>query len=86
VYRNQEIILEEVRELEGVKGMPYTTSFERIGMRKMVLEALDERFGEVPDEVSNAVVQIDDSDKLKSLHRQAIRCASLEDFKKALPA
>ena len=68
--------------------MPYITSVERIGIKKgfseMVLEALDERFGEVPDVVSNAIDQIDDRDKLKSLLRQAIRCSSLEEFKKSL--
>ena len=76
--------------------MPYITSVERIGMQKgiekglleegreMVLEALDERFGEVPDDVSNAVTKIEDRDRLKSLHRYAIRCESLDEFKKQL--
>jgi len=92
----EEIILEEIKEIEGVKRMPYITSVERIGMkqglqqglledgREMVLEALDERFGEVQSEVANAVNQIENRDTLKSLLRSAIRCASLEDFKKAL--
>ena len=52
--------------------MPYITSVERIGMRKglleegreMVLEALDEWFGEVPSFISNAVNQIEDRDML----------------------
>lgn len=76
--------------------MPYITSVERIGMRKglqqglleegreMVLEALDERFGEVPDDVSNAVTKIEDRGRLKSLHRYAIRCESLSEFKQEL--
>jgi len=52
--------------------------------REMVLEALDERFGQVPDDVSNAVAKIEDRDKLKILHRQAIRCASMDEFRKSL--
>jgi hypothetical protein len=97
----EDLIWEEVKELEEVKGMPYITSVERIGMRKgmekglqqglledgreMILEALDERFGEeVPSFISNAVNQIENRDTLKFLHRYAIRCASLEEFKQAL--
>ena len=90
--QEDKIVSEEVKELEEVKKMPYITSFERIGMekglledgREMVLEALDERFGEVSGEISNAVDKIEDRDTLKSLHRYAIRCASLEEFKKSL--
>ena len=52
--------------------------------REMVLEALDERFGKVPNDVSNAVTNIEDRDKLKSLLRQAIRCVSMEEFRKSL--
>jgi len=75
---------EKAEELEEVKKMPYITSVERIGMEKglqqglqqgfgeMILEALDERFGEVPSEISNAVTKIEDRDTLKSLHRYAI--------------
>ena len=72
--------------------MPYITSVERIGMerglledgREMVLEALDERFGEVPSFIYTAVNQIEERDTLKFLHRRAIRCASLEEFKQTL--
>ena len=93
----EKIIWEEIKELEEVKGMPYITSVERIGMerglqqglledgREMILEALDERFGEeVPSFISNAVNQIENRDTLKSLLRYAIRCVSLEEFKQAL--
>ena len=87
---------EKIEEIEEVKRMPYITSVERFGMEKgvekgvqqgfmeMILEALDERFGEVPGEIPNAVNQIEGKDTLKSLLRQAIRCASLEEFKQTL--
>ena len=88
----EDIVWEEVTKLEEVKGMPYVTSGERIGMRKgflvegreMVLEALDERFGEVSFDISNAVNQIKDRDTLRALLRRAIRSVSLEEFKQAL--
>jgi len=96
----EKIVWEEIKELEEVTGMPYITSVERIGMergieeglqrglledgREMVLEALDERFSEVPSFISNTVNQIEDRDMLKFLHRHAIRCVSLEEFKQVL--
>ncbi|MDI6793292.1 MAG: cytosolic protein [bacterium] len=92
----EELIGEEIKELEEVKKMPYVTSFERIGIKKglqqglleegreMILEALNERFREVPSFVSMAVNQIENRDILKLIHRRAIRCASLEEFKQAL--
>ena len=88
----ERIVWEEIKELEEVKGMPYITSVERIGIekglledsREMVLEALDERFDEASDDISNAVNQIEDRDRLKFLLRYAIRCASLEEFKQKL--
>ncbi len=94
------IVWEEIKELEEVKGMPYITSAERIGMEKglqqglqqgsleegkvMIFEALDERFGEVPSFISNAVNQIENRDTLRYLLRHAIRCASLDGFKRTL--
>ena len=76
--------------------MPYVTSAERIGMRKglqqgfliegreMILGALNERFGEVSFDISNAVNKIEDRDTLRALLRYAIRTMSLEEFKQAL--
>ena len=92
----ESLIWEEIKELEEVKGMPYVTSVERIGMKKgmgigmlaegreMIMEALDERFGDVPFFVSEAVNRIEDRDVLKSLLRRTIRCVSLEEFEQAL--
>ena len=72
--------------------MPYITSVERIGMQKgmqkglqqMVLDALDERFGELPEIVSNAIHQIRDQEQLRLLLRQAIRSESLAEFQASL--
>ena len=100
----ENILWEEIKEIEEVKGMPYITSVERIGRekglqegiqqgiqqglledsREMVLEALSERFGEVPREIFDAIHKIEDREMLKSLLRQVIRCSSLEEFKGAV--
>ena len=87
---------DEIQTLEEVNKMPYVTSVERIGMEKglqqgaqlegqqMILDALDERFGELPDTVSSAIHQIQDLAQLRLLHRQAIRSASLAEFQRSL--
>ena len=76
--------------------MEYITTAEKIGMRKgiqqgmlegareMVLEALQERFGHVPEDVERKVRGIDDRGILKRLHRHAIRCGSLDEFREKL--
>jgi len=79
---------EEVKTLQEENKMPYITSVERIGRRieaqEMVLEALDERFGQVPTPISDTIGQIRDQHRLRALHRQAIRSVSLEEFQQAL--
>lgn len=87
----EQLIYEEFHR-EEVKGMPYITSWERIAMRKgmlenareMVLEVLEEQFGEVPEDVRKAVVAIENKDELKTLCRQAVRVSSLGEFQLAL--
>ena len=76
--------------------MPYITSVERIGMRKGreeglqqglqsgVLAVLEGQFGIVPVAISDDIGQIQDPDQLRTLLRQAIRSASLEEFQQAL--
>ena len=72
--------------------MPYITSIERIGMERglqqglhqMIIEALDERFGEVPAPISDAIHQIGDRDRLRFLMRRVIRSASLDEFQHGL--
>jgi hypothetical protein len=79
---------EQIITYQEEKKMPYVTSFERIVRRmeaqEMVLEVLDERYGQIPTSISDAINQIRDQDLLRNLHRQAIRSASLEDFQQLL--
>ena len=50
--------------------------------REMVLEALEERFGVVPDDVKDVVRGQKDRDVLRKWHRLAIRAGSLEEFRR----
>ena len=80
---------EEIFKEEEVRDMPYITTAERIGMRKgileeareMVLEALEERFGVVPEDLEEVVRGQKDRDELRRWLRLAIRAGSLEEFR-----
>ncbi len=86
----------ELANTEEEKQMSYITSFERYGMRKgmekgvqegrltnareAVIDALEIRFGDVPDDIRNAVESITDLKACKKLHHDAIRADSIEVF------
>jgi len=85
---------EEIFKEEEVRDMPYITTAERIGMRKglqqgmleeardLVLEALEERFGDVPGDLEEVVRGQKDRDELRRWLRLAIRAGSLEEFRR----
>ncbi|RMG66197.1 MAG: hypothetical protein D6722_15345 [Bacteroidetes bacterium] len=52
--------------------------------REMVLEALAERFGVIPDDLEKRILAMDSRRQLKELLRQALRVQSLEDFQEIL--
>ena len=54
------------------------------GCQLLILETLDERFGDIPPSISDEIRQIDDQSRLRTLQRQAIRSASIEDFRQQL--
>ncbi len=78
--------------------MPYVTSIERFAqargeslgrtteVRENVLEVLEVRFEAVPETIVEVVNQIEDTALLKSLLRQAITIATLEEFQTLLPS
>ena len=82
----------DIKTLEGGNKMPYITSVERIGMeqglqqglQQMVVESLNNRFGDISTLISDAIHQIGDQDRLRELHRWAIRSALLEEFQQVL--
>ena len=54
------------------------------GLQQMVIDALEVRFEEIPSLISESIHQTKDPDRLKALHRQAIRSRSLEEFQQGL--
>lgn len=52
--------------------------------RQSVLEALDLRFGTIPEGLRDSIEAVADSEKLRVLHRAAIVSDSLETFTASL--
>jgi hypothetical protein len=83
---------QEIARFEEEQQMPYVTSVERLARqegqqetsRENTIEALQLRFGEVPEDFLQAIARIDDLSRLKILHRQAIVSNSLEEFRQYL--
>jgi hypothetical protein len=81
---------------EEEQKMTYISSIERIAIeeglqqgtvqkaQEFILEVLTVRFGEVPQELSEAVNNLTDATILKTLHRQAIIIESLSKFEQVL--
>jgi hypothetical protein len=55
-----------------------------LGLQDGVLFALELRFGNVPEGLAEAVRQVREEEKLRDLHRAAIREGSLEAFAQSL--
>ncbi|MEQ9104984.1 MAG: hypothetical protein RIE53_09810 [Rhodothermales bacterium] len=82
----------EIAESLEVDHMPYITSWERMGIQRgreegqlimaksSVVDALETRFGDVPDTVRARIEQLDDVATCKSLLTKAIRANSLAEF------
>jgi len=49
-----------------------------------VIEVLEIRFGELPEGLKTAISEVQDINRLKHLHREAIRCADVEGFTRVL--
>ena len=72
--------------------MAYITNFERLAMekgmlqdaRELVIDALEEKFGEMPEGVPGRLQEIQSREVLRGLLRQAIRASNLKEFKKSL--
>jgi len=87
---------EELIELEKETDMPYITSFERKGLEQglekgrlegrlfALLDALDARFGEVPEALKKELENISDQQRLRELHRLAVTVKTLGEFQEDL--
>jgi len=82
----------ELSQYEEEQKMPYITSIERSGIEKgtlktakeSVIEVLETRFNEIPDSMANTLNNINDINRLKQLHKQAILIESLASFESLL--
>jgi hypothetical protein len=78
----------ELSHYEEEQKMPYVTSIERSGMekatRESVIEVLETRFENVPENLTNALNQINDIQQLKQLLKRAILIDSLANFENLL--
>jgi len=54
------------------------------GRQEDVIEVLEIRFGELPEGLKTAISEVQDINRLKHLHREAIRCADVEGFTRVL--
>jgi hypothetical protein len=66
-----------------VEEVAYITNFERLAMlrdaRELIIDALEEKFGEMPEGVSGRLQEIQSTEVLRGLLRQAIRASNLKE-------
>ncbi|MGI0488874.1 hypothetical protein ACN4EK_25970 [Pantanalinema rosaneae CENA516] len=82
----------ELKQYQEERQMPYITSVERLAreeeaiitLQEVILDTLALRFTTVPTALVESLNQVDDVNFLKSLHRQSVTAASLEQFHQAL--
>ncbi len=85
-------VQQEIYRIEEDKKMEYIASFERFarqeGMlttaREMLLEAIEARFQVIPEDLGATIKKIDARKTLKSLHREAITCQSIDALREAM--
>jgi len=74
----------ELAQFEAEVKMEYVTSVERLarqeGIREMLLDVLETRFGIIPEGILTQIEKIEDTDMLKTLHRQAVTAESLTEI------
>ncbi len=84
--------LEDIRRFEEKTNMQYVTSIERLAReegitekgREDVIDVLQIRFGELPNELVDKVNQIEDLTQLKMLLNRAVTANSLSEFQQAI--
>jgi hypothetical protein len=82
----------ELAQFEAEVKMEYVTSIERLameegrqeGVREMLLDLLQVRFGDLTSDLIEKVEQIEEIDRLKALHREALAVGSLSAFEQLL--
>jgi hypothetical protein len=93
---------EQLEIYEKEKSMPYVTSIERLGReegraegrqegraeaaRELLRETLEIRFGEISTPIQEKVSAEQSLDRLKTWHRLALTCPSLDTFQSGMAA
>jgi hypothetical protein len=83
---------DELSAFEEERQMPYVTSVERRATlqatlktrQDSIIDALEVRFGSLPEAVVNQVIQLNDVDQLQALFKQAILVDSIDAFQQLL--
>jgi hypothetical protein len=73
----------EVNEYEEGRTMPYVTSWERTGMRKIIEDGLLAKFGEEARELFPAILELNDAEKYVALNRTILTATSLDEVRRA---
>ena len=78
----------ELSAFEEERQMPYVSRFERRTTLKTrqddIIDALEVRFGAIPEAIKNQVATLQDSDQVQALFKKAILVESIEDFQSLL--
>ena len=92
-FRGQEMVRELIRRRRDI--MIESPAYEIIkeegireglqqGMRQMLLETLEVKFETVPLRLMRQINEIQDTEALKMLHRQALKSSSIEEFQEKM--
>jgi hypothetical protein len=82
----------DVLQLMEEKKMPYVTSIERLarkegrkeGRKEMLLDLIEGRFHEMPEDILFKIDTIDDPQQMRDLFKQALICEGLDAFREIL--
>jgi hypothetical protein len=81
--RAQKRFNQELNEYEEERRMPYVTSWERSGMRRVIEETLQTRFGAEGVKLMPTIAELDDAEKYLALQRVIISAATLDEVRRA---
>jgi hypothetical protein len=73
----------ELDDYEEGRRMPYVTSIERNGMRKLIEDTLRTKFGAEATELFPTIEEIDDAEKYLALNRTIVTAATLDEVRRA---
>src|SRR5262249_29398418 len=81
--RFQQHFEQELHEYEEGRRMPYVTSIERSGMRKMIEVMLRTKFGEEALELMPTILEMNDAEKYLALNQTIITATTLDEVRRA---